>query len=64
MNTLTIVLEVVFGFIGLTIAIGAPLVGMRLHRRDDELAFQTPLVGSSRDVARELAAREGELVAA
>jgi hypothetical protein len=35
MNTLTIVLEIVLGLVGLTIAVGAPLTGMFLHRRND-----------------------------
>ncbi|HVB70693.1 MAG TPA: hypothetical protein VND83_04230 [Acidimicrobiales bacterium] len=64
MSTLTVVLEVVLGFIGRTIVVGVPLIGMRLHQRDDEPVFQPPLVGSSRDVARALAVRNRELVTA
>lgn len=64
MNTLTFVLEVVLGFVGLMIAVGAPLTGMYLHRREDGPRVGTPLVGSSRDVALVLAHEDVDLVAA
>lgn len=64
MNNLTIVLEVVLGFVGLTIAVGAPPSGMYLHRREDEPRAGTPLVGLSRDVALVLARVDVDLVAA
>jgi hypothetical protein len=49
-STLTIILETVLAVVGLAVAVGSPLVGMRLHQRDHARA-QLPLVAASSDAA-------------
>jgi hypothetical protein len=53
MATLTLITEAVLGLVGLTIALGAPLVGMFLHHREVG-GTGLPLVGSAHDVAAHL----------
>ncbi len=38
MQTITFALEAAFAALAVGVAVGAPIVGMRLHRRDSRLA--------------------------
>lgn len=44
MNTLTIGIEVLLGIVGATVAVGAPLVDVYLHHRDQSLTPGPALV--------------------
>jgi|GEM_PF-5323538 len=50
MTPLTIALEIILGVIGVTVALGAPLVGIYLQHHESDEWSGPPLVGSARDV--------------
>ncbi len=64
MNTLTIALEVLLAAIGITFAVGAPLVGIHLQRTSVASRAEPELVRVGRAKPVEVDAGERDLVAA
>jgi hypothetical protein len=63
-NPLTIALEIILGAIGVTVALGAPLVGIYLHHHEVDQWSGPPLVGTASDVAAARGLGERHMTAA